>query len=86
MADAAGAAADNEEEEKPILAAAREISFFLAPWRRRVDKGPAHYLTVGTACAVYLFVAGGYLTYLVYTGQFGKEQSRATMAKYASPS
>lgn len=56
------------EGERPY-----RIEFFLAPWRRAGDKGPAHYLSIGAACAIYLFVVGGSLTY-IYVAESGWAQ------------
>ncbi len=47
------------------------VEFFLAPWRRSGDKGPAHYLLIGVACAMYLFIVGGSLTYLAFKMESG---------------
>ncbi len=58
--------------DDPSAAKPYRVEFFLAPWRRSGDKGPAHYLLIGIACAMYLFIVGGSLTYLAFKLESGK--------------
>ncbi len=63
---ASASSPSSSAQDKPY-----RVEFFLAPWRRSGDKGPAHYLAIGVACAIYLFIVGGSLTYLVFVADTG---------------